>query len=148
MHVAIYDAVMSIDTRHDPFKVAPARLRPASREAAAVAAAHALLVKLLPDQQATLDAARAASLAAIRGERRKRNGIAIGEEVAERLLEIHNGVIPNVSYAPSTGPGVWQPTPPGFLPVLLPGFAQVTPFTLARPSQFRPGPPPSLSSAV
>jgi hypothetical protein len=148
MHVAIYDAVMSIDNRHDPFKVAPARLRPASRDAAAIAAAHRVLVTLLPDQQATFDAARAASLSAIRGERRKRNGIAIGEEVADRLLEIHNGVIPNVTYVPSTGAGLWQPTPPGFLNALLPGFAQVNPLALARPSQFRPGPPPSFSSAV
>ncbi len=147
VHVAIYDAVTSIDGGYEQFKVTPARRRPASREAAAVAAAHGVLVRLLPAQQANLDAERAISLAAIRNGRKKDNGIAIGEEVAERLLQIHDGVIPIVSYTPGSGPGAWRPTPPGFLPALLPGFAQVTPFALASASQFRPGPPPALSSA-
>jgi PAP2 superfamily len=148
MHVAMYDAVMSISGGYEQFKVTPAHLRPASPEAAAVAAAHGVLVRLLPSQQATLDAARGKSLAAIRNGRKKDNGIAIGEEVAERLLQIHNGVIPTVAYTPRSGPGIWQPTPPGFLPALLPGFAQVTPLALANASQFRPGPPPALSSAL
>ena len=148
VHVAIYDAVTSINGRHEQFKVTPAHLRPASREAAAVAAAHGVLVRLLPGQQERLDAARENSLAAIRDGRKKDNGIAIGEEVAWRLLQIHDGVIPTVSYVPGTGPGVWQPTPPAFANALLPGFAQVNPLALAGPSQFRPGPPPVLSSAV
>ncbi len=150
VHVAMYDAVMSITGEYEQFKVAPAHLRPASREAAAIAAAHGVLVSLLPSQQATLDAARELSLAAIRNRNgaRKINGIAIGEEVASRLLEIHDGVIPTVTYTPGTGPGVWQPTPPALAPALLPGFAQVTPFALASASQFRPGPPPALSSSL
>jgi hypothetical protein len=146
VHVAIYDAVMSIDGRYEQFKVTPAHVRPASLEAAAIAAAHGVLVRLLPGQQASLNAERAISLAAIRNGIKKNNGIAIGEEVAQRLLEIHDGVIPTGSYMPGTGPGVWQPTPPAFAPALLPGFAQVTPFALASASQFRPGPPPALSS--
>jgi hypothetical protein len=148
VHVAIYDAVVSITDEYEQFKVTPARRRPASREAAAVAAAHAVLVRLLPTQQATLDAARERSLAAIRNGTKKNNGITIGEEVASRLLEIHDGVIPTVTYTPGTGPGVWQPTPPAFANALLPGFAQVTPLALASASQFRPGPPPALSSSV
>ena len=147
VHVAIYDAVISINGGYEQFKVTPAHLRPASPEAAAVAAAHGVLVRLLPSQQARLDAARANSLAAIQNGTKKDNGIMIGEEVAERLLQIHNGVIPTVTYTPGTGPGAWQPTPPGFLPALLPGFAQITPLALANASQFRPGPPPALSSA-
>src|SRR6266550_1305806 len=79
VHVAIYDAVTSIDGRHEAFKVTPARLRPASRQAAAVAAAHGVLVRLLPAQRANLDAERAISLAAVRDGRSKDNGIAIGE---------------------------------------------------------------------
>jgi len=146
VHVAIYDAVMSIDGRYEQFKVTPAHLRPASLKAAAIAAAHGVLVRLLPGQQISLDAERAISLAAIQNGIKKDNGIAIGEEVAQRLLEIHDGVIPTVTYTPGTGPGVWQPTPPAFAPALLPGFAQLTPLTLASASQFRPDPPPALSS--
>jgi hypothetical protein len=148
VHVAIHDAVTSIDGRYEQFKVTPAHLRPASREAAAIAAAHGILVRLLPGQQAALDAARENSLAAIRDEAKKDNGIAIGEEVASRLLELHDGAIPVVPYTPGVGPGLWLPTPPAFANALLPGFAQVTPFALASASQFRPGPPPALSSGV
>src|SRR5215475_7410693 len=146
VHVAIYDAVMSIDGRYEQFKVTPAHLRPASLKAAAIAAAHGVLVRLLPGQQISLDAERAISLAAIQNGIKKDNGIAIGEEVAQRLLEIHDGVIPTVTYTPGTGPGVWQPTPPAFAPALLPGFAQLTPLTLPSASQFRHDPPPALSS--
>jgi PAP2 superfamily len=146
MHAAIYDAVMSINGDYEPFKVTPARLRPASREAAAIAAAHGVLVRLLPAQRETLDAAREDSLAAIRDGIAKDNGIAIGEEVAFALLQIHDGVIPVVSYTPGAGAGVWQPTPPAFANALLPGFAQVTPLALVNASQFLPGPPPGLLS--
>jgi len=147
VHAAIYDAVVSIDGRYEPFKVRPARLRPASREAAAIAAAHGVLVRLLPAQRETLDAERASSLAAIPDGISKGNGIAIGEEVANTLLQIHDGVIPDVPpYVPGTGAGVWQPTPPAFANALLPGFARVTPLALVSASQFLPGPPPSLLS--
>jgi hypothetical protein len=146
--VAIYDAVTSITDEYEQFKVTPAHLRPASRDAAVIAAAHAVLLRLLPSQQAILDAARDRSLAAIRDGTKKDNGIAIGEEVASRLLEIHDGTIPTVTYTRGAGPGVWRPTPPAFANALLPGFAQITPFALASASQFRPGPPPELSSGV
>jgi VCPO second helical-bundle domain len=148
VHVAIYDAMMSIAGDYEQFKVTPARLRPASREAAAIGAAHGILVRLLPTQQETLDAARDASLSQIHDGLKKDNGIAIGEEVARRLLEIHDGVIPSVSYTPLSGPGFWQPTPPLYASALLPGFALVTPFALTSASQFQPGPPPALSSSL
>src|SRR5215475_13861711 len=144
VHVAIYDAVMSIDGRYEQFKVTPAHLRPASLKAAAIAAAHGVLVRLLPGQQISLDAERAISLAAIQNGIKKDNGIAIGEEVAQRLLEIHDGVIPTVTYTPGTNPGDWQPTPPAFAPALLPGWGQVTPFGLLEGSQFRAPAPPEL----
>src|SRR2546422_11651343 len=51
VHVAIYDAVISINGGFEQFKVTPAHLRPASSEAAAVAAAHGVLVRLLAGQQ-------------------------------------------------------------------------------------------------
>ena len=40
VHVAMYDAVMSISGGYEQFKVTPAHLRPASPEAAAIAAAR------------------------------------------------------------------------------------------------------------
>jgi membrane-associated phospholipid phosphatase len=52
-----------------------------------------------------------------------------------------------MSYTPGTNPGDWQPTPPAFLPAALPQWGLVTPFCLQSGSQFRPPPPPALTSA-
>src|SRR5262249_4424590 len=49
-------------------------------------------------------------------------------------------------YRRGGGPGVWQPTPPAFLPALTPEIARVQPLTLLSPSQFRAEPPPALNS--
>src|SRR5215831_19043580 len=67
VHVSIFDAVNSFTGDVEPYGGvqvnAPAG---ASLEAAVIAAAHFCLVHLLPDQQATLDAQYASSLAARR----------------------------------------------------------------------------------
>src|SRR4029434_5874727 len=75
VHVAIYDAVTSISRDYEQFKVTPTQLRPASRDAAAIAAAHGILVRLLPGQQEALDAAREHPLQRLadRGQKAKRH---------------------------------------------------------------------------
>jgi hypothetical protein len=152
MHSAIYDSVNSIGGRHGGYSqlvVTPTKRRPASRAAAAAQAAHDVLVHFLPAQQATFDAALADSLAAIKDGTAKTNGVLIGSEVAAKTLLVHDGVIPTVAYTYGPpNPGVYQATPPAFAPALLPGFAQVRPFVLSSPSQFRPEAPPSLTSAT
>ncbi len=45
-----------------------------------------------------------------------------------------------------SGPGVWIPTPPAFLPYLLPQWGFVVPFAMSSSSQFRPPGPPALDS--
>jgi hypothetical protein len=52
-----------------------------------------------------------------------------------------------VAYAPGSGAGDWVPTAPGFLPATTAFLARVTPFSMDRPSQFRPSGPPRLRSA-
>ena len=49
-------------------------------------------------------------------------------------------------FAPTPRPGVWQPTPPAFLPALSPWLGVMKPLLLDSASQFRPGPPPALDS--
>jgi membrane-associated phospholipid phosphatase len=46
------------------------------------------------------------------------------------------------------GPEYWVPTPPGFLPPLLPGWGQVEPWNLRAPSDLVPPPPPRPGSAA
>jgi len=149
VHTAIYDAVNAIEGfPFEPYAVTPNVVSPASRQAAAAAAAHDILVGLFPNQQADLDTKYAASLAAIPDGPAKTNGISVGQQAAAGILlfRADDGRDAVVPYTPGTGPGVWNPTPPGFLAAQSPEVALVRPFTLNSPSQFRAEPPPDLSS--
>src|SRR5208282_701822 len=63
VHTAMFDAINSIEGRYTPYKFKVSAAAGSSSEAAGVAAAHATLVSLFPEQRAALDAAFAASLA-------------------------------------------------------------------------------------
>jgi hypothetical protein len=49
------------------------------------------------------------------------------------------------AYSPPVGPGLWVPTPPGFLPALQPYWETNRRFALAPGANCNPGPPPSYS---
>ncbi len=149
VHVAIYDAVNAIEGYpFTPYAVTPNVVTPASPEAATAASAHDVLVALFPSQQADLDAKYAASLALIPDGPAKTNGISVGQHAAAGILlfRANDGRDAIVPYVPGSGPGVWIPTPPGFLAAQAPEVAYVQPFTMNSPSQFRAEEPPSLSS--
>jgi len=151
MYAAIYDAVNAIDRTHRPYLVRLSGVpRDASQEAAAAAAAHEVLVALYPAFKATLDAQLQQFLGQIPDGNDKAEGIRIGQTVADRILGMRSNDGSNakpIPYVFGTAPGDYQSTPPNFPPQ--PQFthwSRVTPFALQRASQFRPGPPPSLSS--
>src|SRR5262249_25528618 len=79
VHLAIFDSVNAIDRRFPPYAVQALADPAASPEAAAVAAAHAVLVNVYPGRQAALDAAYTTSLAALPDGTPKSEGIAVGE---------------------------------------------------------------------
>lgn len=149
VHLAIYDAVNAIEGYPlQPYGVTPTVVLPSSSEAATAAAAHDVLVALFPAQQADLDAKYAASLAMISDGPDKNNGISVGQQTASGILALraNDGRDAIVPYTPGSGPGVWIPTPPAFLPAAAPETAHVQPFALNSPSQFRAEPPPALTS--
>jgi hypothetical protein len=116
----------------------------ASAEAAVIAAAHAALVRLYPAQSAALDQAYARALSRIPDGDARSGGVAIGERVGAEMVALRakdGGTAPN-TWRPITSPGVYVVTT---LPVST-HWGNVTPWTLERPSQFRPGPPPALTS--
>jgi hypothetical protein len=151
MHAAIYDAVNAIDRAHRPYLV---RLngvpRSASQDAAAVAAAHQVLLALYPVFKSTLDAEFQQSLAQIPEGHEKIEGIRIGQTVADRILPLRSNDGSNAQLIPyvfGTAAGDYQSTPPNFPPQ--PQFthwSRVTPFALQSAHQFRPGPPPALTT--
>jgi hypothetical protein len=151
LHAAIYDAVNAIDRRHEPYLVTLPEVSPAaSQEAAAAAAAHEVLVRLYPAFKAMLDGELRQSFAQIRDGKDKNEGVAIGLTVADRILALRSNDgsgAQRIPYIFGTAPGDYQSTPPNFPPQ--PQFthwSHVTPFTLNRANQFRPGPPPKLTS--
>jgi PAP2 superfamily len=148
LHVSIYDAVNGIARAHEPYLVQSAVAASASRQAAASAAAHEALVNLFPAAAASFDALHAAILAAIPDGLHKIAGIVWGEFVANQILaaRANDGSDAVVPPPGGSGPGVWIPTPPAFLPYLLPQWGFVVPFAMSTSSQFRPPGPPSLDS--
>ena len=100
-------------------------ITPASPEAATAAAARDMLVALFPGQQADLDAKDAASLALIPDGPAKINGISVGQQAAAGILlfRANDGRDAVGPYVPGSGPGVWIPTPPGFLAAQAPEVA-------------------------
>jgi hypothetical protein len=149
LHAAIYDAVNSIDRSHEPYLISVRGPRSASETAAADAAAHTALVGLYPAQQSALDADYSAELVQVPDSPAKDKGIRLGELVARDLLAIRANDGSSVSPPPfvaGTDPGDYRPTPPNFPVPVFTAWGQVTPFVLERGGQFRPAPPPALTS--
>jgi hypothetical protein len=148
LHTSIYDAVNGIARTYEPYLVQSAVQASASRPAAASAAAHQVLVNLFPASAPSFDALHAAILATIPDGTHKANGIVWGEFVANQILaaRANDGSDAIVPPPGGSGPGVWVPTPPAFLPYLLPQWGFVVPFGMTSSSQFRPPGPPSLDS--
>ena len=149
LHAAIYDAVNAIDRTHQPFLIAVRAPRDASETAAADAAARSALDGLYPSQQATIDATYATELANVPDGPAKDQGVRLGDQVATDLLAIRANDRPSATpppFVPGTAPGDYQPTPPNFPTPVFTTWGQVTPFVLDSAGEFRPAPPPPLTS--
>ena len=147
VQTAVFDAVNAI-TRQYPKAVVPA-LKPApgaSVDAAVAAVNRTVLLKMAPSQQAAIEAAYQAALAGIGDAKAKADGIAVGEQAVAELIARRAGKAADmVYYRPVTRPGMYVPT-------VVPVVGDAVPITLCwvldRLDQFRPGPPPELTSAV
>ncbi len=149
VHLAVYDAVNAIDGSHQPYLFTTTPSAGASEDAAAIAAAHRVLVHYFPAQQAALDAQFDASIAALTASSTSiADGESVGEASAAALIaaRANDGLLANVPYVPPTGDGFWQPTPPAFAPPQSPWLGQMVPFTMSSADQFLPRGPLALSS--
>jgi len=151
LHAAIYDAVNAIDRTHRPYLVHLSGVsRTASQDAAAAAAGHEVLVTLYPLFGAQLDGQLQQLLAQIPDGAKKTEGVRIGHDVADSILARRSNDGSAASPIPfvfGNAAGDYQSTPPNFPPQ--PQFthwSHVMPFALERANQFRPGPPPALTS--
>lgn len=150
VHAAVFDAVGAIAGGFHSYACELTVAPSASPEAAAIAAAHQVLLRLYPDQRAALDTAYARSLSVLPPGRATADGVSAGGAVAARLLALRadDGAAGaergDPGGDPPGRPGIWSPTPPSFAPALDPGWGKMRPFVLRDGSQFRPEPPPSF----
>jgi hypothetical protein len=149
MHVAIFEAVNGINPTYTSYYLSIKGPHGASTEAAASVAAHDLLVHLYPARQAEFDVKLANQLAPLPYGKSKQ-GIEWGSFVAGEIIRWrqNDGANQPIFYEPNYLPGMWRPTPPLFAPALLPHWSRVMPFAMTQASQFRPSPPPILTSEV
>lgn len=146
VHVAMHDAVSGVTRKyeqHHPTAVAPEGATP---EGAAIGAAYGALVGQFGDTTAL--AADYAESLVTHGIDPGDPGLAYGWAVGQALAavrQLDGSAEAAFPYQPDDVglPGVWDPLG---ATALLPGWGQVTPFVLRKPSQFRPGPPPALRS--
>ena len=146
VHVAMSDAINSVQGRYATYTAKIPAAPNASADAAAVSAARHILIQLVPAQRAKIDEAYADSLARLPDGAAKNDGIALGEQVAALIQADRSTDGTNVpdTYRPIATPGVWIPTQPP----LFAQYVQARPWGMTSADQFRPGPPPPLSSAV
>jgi len=148
MHAAMFDAVNSIDGSYTPYLIEVPGTKQASKEAAAAQAAHDVLAALYPTRTAVFDAELRASFEGIR-ENRLRQGIRVGQTVAQRILtaRANDGwnITPPAYNLPPT-PGNWQPVPPT-TGATFTHYPLVQPFAVNSGTQFAPDPPPAMTSA-
>jgi hypothetical protein len=144
VHVAMFDAVNSIDRRYWPYLVQLPADPATSKEAAAASAAAALLATIDAKTASETKAALATYLASIPDGTAKSDGTKLGEAVAAKVLEsrANDGSDAPDAYRPKTTPGVYVPTALTISSM----WPNVKPFALATPSQFRPKPPIALDS--
>ncbi len=146
--VAVYDAVNSIRHYGTPYHFVGQAPSDASVSAAVIIAAHDVLIHYFPTQQMSLDSLMESQLRPIQAGREA--GIAIGRAAAADiiLLRLNDGADPDISYPGPAKPraGEYRPTPAGFKPGIDQQWGLVKPFLLTSGSQYRPGPPPALTS--
>jgi hypothetical protein len=146
VHSAAYEAVNAITKRYPSDRVKLDAAAGASVEAAVAAANRATLSKLIPSQQGAIEDAYQKALSAILDGSAKMDGIAVGEKAAAAVLALRadDGAATMEAYRPSTTPGVYVPT---VIPAV-PHWPRRKPWVMTSADQFRPGPPPSLASAL
>jgi hypothetical protein len=169
---AVHDALNAINRRYAAYYFEGPGETGASPDAAVAAAAHTVLVGVVssfgtPAQKmaalAMAEDAYMASLSRVSNDAAKTQGVAVGRAAGAAMLALRkdDGATKDTPYTPGTGLGKWRPHPNpdpphppiadaerarGYAPSSVPGWGNVTPFTLLSASQFWLPGPPALTS--
>jgi len=140
--VAINDAVNGITEEFPRYASTIAPPIGGSVPAATIGAGYRALTQLYPTQAAALATALAQSMTQYQVNAAD-PGLSYGAAVADDILArraADGAAQAQYAYTPlnAGAPGVWEQTPPGFLPALVPGWGFQQPWVLNSGAQFRP----------
>jgi PAP2 superfamily len=142
VHAAIHDAVNAVDRRFESYTPDLAEAPGASLEAAVATAARDVLVTLLPEQAALVEAEYSRAVALVADGPARAAGVATGKASAAATLarRARDGAAEAaVPYLPRSDPGDYQFTGP-FDFAAQPGWGKVKPFVVELREHALPGP--------
>src|SRR6267142_4229533 len=144
VQVSVFEAVSAITGRYPAFRAKVTAPPGASVEAAVASATRTALLKLLPAQQAAIEADYQAMLSRVPDGPTKAAGVAVGEQAANAIVALcaDDGATAPDIYRPHAAAGVYVPT----MGPAVPHWGKRRPWIMTRGDQLRPGPPPSLTS--
>jgi hypothetical protein len=161
VHLAVYDAVVAIEGRYEPFIGKPAKspaINADVRAAVATAAYLTARARVAASQFAFLDQEYAAFMAALPDGTAKTDGIRVGTRAAAAIVEaraddgFNNIVLYECSAIPPP-PGEFEPdsgcpAAPGAAQPVDAKVGQIKPYTFKHRRNFEPGRPERLTSAA
>jgi hypothetical protein len=153
-HVAIHDALNTIEPRYSRYALKASVAPGASPEAAVATAAYVVLTDQFhrltglgfPSLQQVLDDAYASSIGGVPDGPSKTSGIAVGRAAAAAIVNLrandgwYEQPLLDSDYPQGTAPGEYRFTPP-FNFAFAPKLGRMPPFALQSSHQFRPGAP-------
>ncbi|HKC10187.1 MAG TPA: vanadium-dependent haloperoxidase [Methylomirabilota bacterium] len=144
VQVAVFESVNAITGRYPAYRAKMTAAPGASVEAAVASATRTALLKLLPAQQAAIEADYQAMLSRVPDGPTKAAGVAVGEQAANAIVALcaDDGAMAPDIYRPHAAAGVYVPT----MGPAVPHWGKRRPWIMTRGDQLRPGPPPSLTS--
>ena len=143
--LAMFEIANSVDHRYRSYAGIALARGIIDAETAVAAGAHAVLVRLRPEQKASLDQALALSLATKADDEVRRASIAWGVEVAGR---IHRDLFDGPALPPYRPNDVIGSFAPPSLPAITDWSLRAHPFFLRSIDEVMPEPPPALTSEV
>ena len=144
VQVSVFESVNAITGRYPAYRAKMTAAPGASVEAAVASATRTALLKLLPAQQTAIEADYQALVGRVPDGPAKAAGIAVGEQAANAIVALcaDDGMVAPDVYRPHAAAGVYVPT----VGPAVPHWGKRRPWAMTRGDQFRPGPPPSLTS--
>lgn len=152
IHTAMFEAMNAVKKEYRSYLPEPTVVQGlVSAEASGVSAAYHVAKSIYPDARelSVWESTLFETMATIPDGTPKTAGFQLGQTIASNILATRNSDGSNAAeiYSSAGLPGHWDRTAPDLLPPLLPHWGQVRPLAVQDILEYRPEPPPDLSSS-